>query len=349
MNLFQEHSSGTIFNKHHYKDGNPPPHQFGQVTNKFHTNSIKIRKMKTETTPNKKQDFWGFTNRFSFNHIGISIICLKILAIGFFGYLLFGEIQNGTLVFDHTFWWFVLAGFIAQIIDGALGMAYGVSCTTLLLNFGLPPSIASASVHTSEIFTTGVSGLSHLKFKNIDKKLFFKLVFTGVLGAVIGAFLISKIFEGSVIKPFVAGYLLVLGAVILYKGIRNKKKEHKEPKHIRPLAFVGGLLDACGGGGWGPIVTSNLINQGENPRKTIGTVNTAEFFVTFFATAVFILFLGVQFWQIVIGLIVGGTIAAPVGAYLVTKVKKGVLMILVGTLIVITSSYTIYKTILPLI
>jgi len=294
---------------------------------------------------NKNKNALGFISNFSFTHIGISIICLKILTIVFFGFLLFNEIQNGTLAFDSIFWWFVLAGFVAQLIDGALGMAYGVSCTTLLLNFGIPPSIASASVHTSEIFTSGVSGLSHLKFKNVDKPLFFKLVFTGVLGAVIGAFLISEIFDGDIIKPFIAGYLFILGVLILYRGIRNKERKTKKLKNIRFLAFFGGLMDASGGGGWGPIVTSNIINQGKSPRKTIGTVSTAEFFVTFFASAIFIFFLGVQFWQIVIGLIIGGTMAAPVGAYLVTKVNKRILMILVGVLIIVTSSYTIFKTI----
>src|SRR5690606_9893436 len=122
----------------------------------------------------------------SLRNIGHAIIGLKAIAISIMAYLLFQEVQSGNTLFDENFKWFILAGFLAQIIDGALGMAYGVSCTTLLLNFGLPPSIASASVHTSEIFTTGVSGLSHLKFKNIDKTLFFKLIFTGVLGAVSG-------------------------------------------------------------------------------------------------------------------------------------------------------------------
>ena len=284
--------------------------------------------------------------KLSFKHIGLAIISLKILALVFFGYLLVQEFQNGSLVFDGTFKWFILAGFVAQIIDGALGMAYGVSCTTLLLNFGLPPSIASASVHTSEIFTTGVSGLSHLKFRNIDKTLFFKLVFTGVLGAVMGAFLISDVLDGKIVKPFVAAYLLILGIIILLKGLQNIKRETKVIKHVKSLAFVGGILDASGGGGWGPIVTSNLLNQGSDPRKTIGTVNTAEFFVTFFATAIFIFFLGVQFWQIVIGLILGGTLAAPVGAYMVTKINKRLLMIFVGLLIVLTSSYTIYKALM---
>src|SRR5690606_18211671 len=235
--------------------------------------------------------------KLSFKHIGLAIISLKILALVFFGYLLVQEFQNGSLVFDGTFKWFILAGFVAQIIDGALGMAYGVSCTTLLLNFGLPPSMASASVHTSEIFTTGVSGLSHLKFRNIDKALFFKLLFTGVFGAVLGAYLISDFFDGQTVKPFIAAYLLILGIFILYKGIRNAPSSGKKLRHIPRLAFFGGLLDACGGGGWGPIVTSNLLNKGGGPRTSIGPANTAEFFVTFFACAVFIFYLSTRFAQ----------------------------------------------------
>lgn len=280
----------------------------------------------------------------SLRNIGHAIIGLKAIAISIMAYLLFQEVQSGTTLFDENFKWFILAGFLAQIIDGALGMAYGVSCTTLLLHFGLPPSIASASVHTSEIFTTGVSGLSHLRFKNIDKPLFFKIIFTGVLGAVAGAYLISEIFDGATIKPVIALYLLVLGGMILFRGIGNKASNTKKIRNVRGLAFVGGLLDACGGGGWGPIVTSNLIHQGSDPRTTIGTVNTAEFFVTFFATAIFIFILGIQFWQIVLGLILGGTLAAPIGAYMVSRIPKRTLMIFVGLLIIATSCFTIAKT-----
>lgn len=280
----------------------------------------------------------------SLRKIGIAIVTFKVVAIAALLYYLVIEYQSGALLFDENFKWFLLAGFVTQLIDGALGMAYGVSCTTLLLNFGLPPSMASASVHTSEIFTTGVSGLSHLKFRNIDKALFFKLLFTGVFGAVLGAYLISDFFDGQTVKPFIAAYLLILGIFILYKGIRNAPSSGKKIRHIPRLAFFGGLLDACGGGGWGPIVTSNLLNKGGDPRTSIGTVNTAEFFVTFFASAVFIFFLGIQFWQIVLGLIIGGSLAAPLGAYLVSKINKRYLMIMVGILIIVTSCYTIYKT-----
>lgn len=284
--------------------------------------------------------------RISFRQIGLTMLGLKIIVIGYFLSLLWVEYQTGTLVIESTFFLFMLAGFAAQVVDGALGMAYGVCCTTLLINFGLPPVAASASVHTAEIFTTGVSGLSHIKFKNIDKKLFFRIVFTGVLGAALGAYLLSDYFDGNVIKPYVAGYLLLLGVYILYKGIRNKAGLNKEVRKASLLAFAGGLMDAVGGGGWGPIVTSNLVSQGKAPREVIGTVNTAEFFVTFFATAVFIFFLGVKYWEIVLGLIAGGMIAAPLGALLVSKINRQVLAMLVGGLIIVISAYTIYQALI---
>ena len=280
-------------------------------------------------------------NRISFSQIGWAILFLKMVMIGYFLIQLLAEFQRDGLVFDQMFFLFLLAGFIAQVIDGALGMAYGVSCTTLLLNFGLSPKIASVSVHTAEIFTTGVSGLSHLKFKNIDKTLFFRIVFTGVLGAALGAYLLSDFLDGRIIRPYVSAYLLGLGIYILYKGIRNREAKKKAVKRAGLLALAGGLLDAIGGGGWGPIVTSNLINQGQDPRRAIGTVNTAEFFVTYFATAIFIFYLGVQHWQILLGLIAGGVIAAPLGAFLASKIKKRVLSIIVGLLIILTSGYTI--------
>lgn len=279
-------------------------------------------------------------------HIGISIVTLKCLLIGYLLYTFWPTLIHTQWTISTTFLQFVLIGFVAQIIDGALGMAYGVSCSSLLMQIGVAPKLASAAVHTAEVFTTGVSGLSHIKLNNIDRPLFFKIVLTGVLGAVLGAYLISEIFDGKVIKPFISAYLLILGGIILWKGLKNNKKVHKLPHHKKTpvLAFFGGLLDAIGGGGWGPIVTSNLIHSGNNPRLTIGTVNTAEFFVTFFSTGVFMFFVGVESWQIVLGLIVGGVIAAPIGAILASKINKRTLLILVGIVIVITSGYTLYKT-----
>ena len=278
-----------------------------------------------------------------FRHIGIAILVLKTSLIAYLIYLVSTKPPSELLVLDTTLWQFILVGFLAQLVDGTLGMAYGVSCSTLLLNFGVAPKVATAAVHTAEVFTTGVSGLSHLKFGNIDKKLFLRIVITGVAGAMIGAYLISAVFDGKLIKPYIATYLLVLGIVILVKGIRNQPKPESKIKYAEVLALFGGFFDAIGGGGWGPIVTSNLINQGKNPRETIGTVNTAEFFVAFFGTGVFLFFVGIDSWKTVLGLIIGGVIAAPIGAYFASRVNKKTIMILIGAVIILTSSYTLYK------
>jgi uncharacterized membrane protein YfcA len=284
------------------------------------------------------------TSIFSAKHIGFFIITLKTILIVYLILELTVFSQKGfDISFDRNFLFFVLAGFVAQLIDGALGMAYGVSCTTLLLNLGIPPVLASASVHTAEVFTTGVSGLSHLFLKNVNLKLFFKLAIPGVIGAVIGAYLLSKIFDGNIIKPYISAYLLVIGIFILIKSFKTIELKDKTKK-VSLLGFTGGFCDAIGGGGWGPIVTSNLIFRGKTPKETIGTVNTAEFFVTFFSTGVFLFFVGVDSWKIILGLIIGGIIAAPIGAYMATKVKPKVLMFMVGLVIIITSSYTIYKS-----
>ncbi|WP_149913920.1 sulfite exporter TauE/SafE family protein [Sphingobacterium cavernae] len=271
------------------------------------------------------------------------ILLLKVVIISYFGYLITQAVHNNTVDFDTTFFLFIVAGFFAQLIDGALGMAYGVSCTTLLLSLGIPPKLASASVHTSEIFTTGVSGLSHIRFNNLDKKLFYKIVFTGVLGAGLGAYLLSDVLDGGVIKPYISAYLIFLGGYLIFKAVRKKGDAKPKTKYAPFLALFGGLFDAIGGGGWGPIVTSNLLSQGHNPRKTIGTVNTAEFFVTYFATIVFIFILGVQHLDIVLGLVIGGVIAAPIGAYVASKVNPKVLLILVGVLVVLTSGYSLFS------
>ncbi|WP_461534106.1 sulfite exporter TauE/SafE family protein [Sinomicrobium sp.] len=281
--------------------------------------------------------------KISFKQIGIAILVLKFLLIAYFTYIIISS-EGHQFSFDSTFFTFVAIGFFAQLIDGALGMAYGASSNALLLHFGVSPKIASASVHAAEVFTTGVSGLSHLRFKNIDKKLLIRLVIPGVIGAMAGAYFLSDLLHGDTVKPYISAYLIVLGSIILYKGIRNKPKEKKEVKRAGLLAFFGGLLDAIGGGGWGPIVTSNIINQGKSPRETIGTVNTAEFFITFFATGVFLYYVGIDSWQVVLGLIAGGIFAAPIGAFLASRIDKRVLFIVVGLVVILTASLTIYQT-----
>jgi len=274
--------------------------------------------------------------------VALSIVFLKLMFTLYFIFLLYREYELGNLEFDASFFNYLLVGFIAQIIDGSLGMAYGISCSSLLINFGIPASVASAGVHTAEVFTTGVSGLSHIRLRNLYKKLFIKLTISGIIGAVLGAYFIADVIDGNLLRPYVSIYLLIMGLYILTKAFR-KVYPNKKLKNIEILAFFGGLFDAIGGGGWGPIVTSNLISKGYNPGKIIGTINTAEFFITFFSTVTFIFVMGLSHWQVILGLIVGGVLAAPAGAYIAAKANKKVLLVTVGLLIILLSILNLSK------
>jgi len=235
----------------------------------------------------------------------------------------------------------IAVGFLAQLIDGALGMAYGVSSTTFLKAIGIPSAAASASVHTAEVFTTLVSGVSHLKMKNIDKKLFINLVIPGVIGGGLGAFVLSS-YSADFLDPFVDAYLIIMGIIIVIRAFVKIEKTYLTGKKIIPVGFVGGLMDAIGGGGWGPIVTSTMVATGHPPRYVIGSVNTAEFFVTVIQALTFTVFLGIgDYWQIIVCLAVGGVIAAPLAAYICTKIKTKTMMIVVGTVIVLLNIYNL--------
>lgn len=242
-------------------------------------------------------------------------------------------------VFNSGLFIFILVGLVGQMVDGALGMAYGATCSTFLLGIGVPPAAASASVHVAEIFTTGASGLSHLRFGNVNKKLFKYLLIPGVLGAVSGAYLLSNIINENVIKPFIAAYLLILGVIILRKALRPVITKTKT-KNVGWLAAFGGFMDAIGGGGWGPIVTSTLLSKGRSANYTIGSVNLAEFFIALAGAGTFLLFTGVTGWQAIIGLVIGGVIAAPFAAFLVSRIKRKTLMIVVSVLIILLSIRT---------
>lgn len=232
---------------------------------------------------------------------------------------------------------FIIVGFVAQIIDGALGMAYGVTSNAFLLSLGVEPKKASAGVHSAEVFTTFVSGISHMKFGNVDKELFKKLVIPGVIGGIIGAYILTSV-ESKVMKPFVSIYLIVMGLIIISRAFR-KAKELVVKTKIAILGAIGGFFDAIGGGGWGPIVTSTLIARGNNPKLTIGSVNAAEFFVTVAETASFFALLGLaelhQLFGIIVGLIIGGTIAAPIAAFACKKLPTRALLIIVGLLVIL--------------
>ncbi len=240
-------------------------------------------------------------------------------------------------------WPFILVGFAAQLIDGALGMAFGVITSTLLVGVvGVPPALASAKVHVVEIFTTGVSGINHLIHRNIDWRWFLRLVIPGAIGGVLGASALLAL-DGETVRPFVLTYLTLIGVWLIWRGL-NHRLELRDPKVIAPLGLVGGFLDAAGGGGWGPVVTSNLMVQGAEPRKVIGTVNSAEFFVTSAISATFIVGLGIaDFTVAVIGLLIGGVVAAPLGAILAKRIPAGPLMLMVGIVLTATSVYGIYR------
>ena len=237
---------------------------------------------------------------------------------------------------------FILVGFAAQLVDGALGMAVGVISNTMLIGvLGVPPALASQRVHVVECFTTATSGISHLLHRNIDKRLFFRLLIPGVIGGVTGAYLLTSI-DGSVIKPFVLIYLAGIGLWLLVRGILYPPKL-REAKHVAPLGLVGGFLDAAGGGGWGPVVTSNLLVQGAEPRKVVGTVNSVEFFLTVTISATFIFQLGVaDLAGATLGLLIGGVAAAPFGAVVVRYLSPKIMLILVGIALTLTSAYGIW-------
>lgn len=237
---------------------------------------------------------------------------------------------------------FIAVGFAAQMVDGALGMAFGVISNTLLLSLGVPPATASAGVHMVETFTTGVSGISHAIHRNVNWKLFFRVMIPGVIGGIFGAYVLSNI-DASIAKPFILVYLTGIGLYLLWRCTHNPPAPRK-PRIVEPLGFVGGFLDATGGGGWGPVVTSNLLVQGSDPRTTIGTVNTSEFFLTATISATFITQLGWEaFTMASVGLLIGGIVAAPFGALLAKRVEPKTLMLLVGVVLTATSLYGLYR------
>jgi uncharacterized protein len=231
---------------------------------------------------------------------------------------------------------FIAVGFAAQMIDGAIGMAYGITATTMLMSFGVPPATASASIHAAEVFTTAASGTAHWRMGNVDRKLVARLAIPGMIGGGIGAYLLATI-PGDKIRPFVSAYLLLMGIVIVWRAIWSERPKEACPKHVAPLGFVGGFLDAIGGGGWGAMVTSTLIGRGMTPRFAIGSANLAEFFVTVVVTATFVATIGITLWQVIVGLVIGGVAAAPFAAYTTKHLPDKPIMVIVGVVVILLS------------
>lgn len=235
---------------------------------------------------------------------------------------------------------FFALGFLAELIDGTMGMAYGVSSNTFLRSVGISSATSSACVHIAELFTTFVSGISHIRLKNVCKDLFKKLLIPGIIGGIIGAYLLVS-FESNILDIIIDVYLIIMGIIIISKIFKKNKPRDGYGKFIPALGFVGGISDALGGGGWGPVVTSTLIATDHNPRTTIGTVNTVEFFVTIAETTTFVAMLGSfsEYIIILAGLIIGGVLAAPIGAYLCKYIPIKVMLAIVGTLVIVLNIY----------
>jgi uncharacterized membrane protein YfcA len=243
-----------------------------------------------------------------------------------------------------------LAGFTAQFIDGTLGMGYGVSSTSLLVAIGLAPAIASASVHTAEIATTLVSGIAHHQLGNVKRDLVLSLAIPGVIGGVLGAYFLSLV-PSKTIKPWVAGILLAMGCLIVYRFLTQRERRAAGKQLSRPkmvlLGLVAAFLDAVGGGGWGPVATPSLIlAENGQPYEVVGSVNLVEFFVTLAETITFALTIGLEAfrWDIVVALLVGGVIAAPIAAWVCKKLPHRTMGILIGVLLILLNVRTLVLT-----
>jgi hypothetical protein len=246
-----------------------------------------------------------------------------------------------------TFLLFLLVGFAAQTIDGALGMAYGVVSSTVLISFGVPPATASASVHAAEVFTTAASASSHIAHKNVDWRFLLPLAVAGVIGGVLGAYVLTSV-DGDDIKPIIVVYLALMGALIVYRAWRTREVRPIHRKWAPPLGLIGGFCDAVGGGGWGPTVTSTLVGAGKEPRKAIGTVNTAEFFVASAISAAFFTAILTGHWQetglrqhltAVVGLVVGGLAAAPLAGWVTKIIPVKAMTWTVGAVVIILAAH----------
>lgn len=274
----------------------------------------------------------------------VLFFAVSIGLIGLISVRTFSGMFQNVEIDTEMFLWFLLVGFVAQTIDGALGMAYGVSSNSILLGIGIPPAIASAWVHFAQVFTSLASGVSHLKLGNVNWDLAKRLIIPGVTGAVVGAYFLSNV-DGNIIKPFIAIYLLVMGVLILSKVVRKERKKFNDREKSLPyIAGVGGFADAIGGGGWGPIVNSTLMGKGQVPRFAIGTGNFVEIFVSLASASTFLFFIEELSLAPVMGLILGGVIAAPFAAIICKKLKPQILLVMVGLLIIFLSIRTFYLT-----
>lgn len=323
-----------------------------KVRNKLNGNfEYKVKKLNSITKVLVENDRVGTERKWK-KIATYSLIAFAFMLIGhfIFSYIPFREITNDTIAWyqtlDKNFHWLVLAGFLAQLVDGALGMGYGVTSATVLLSVGVSPATISGSVHTAEVFSSAASGYSHYKFGNVNKKLFKALVIPGVIGAILGAILLTWLGNADAewLRALLACYTLFLGVKFLLNAFREQRQQ-KKFKRYSALAGAGGFLDSFGGGGWGPLVTTTLINKGRSPKYVIGSVSLTEFFVTLASAFTFFTLLGVSHWQVIFALMIGGFVAAPIAAKLAGKMPKKTAFILLGILVIIWSIRILVKVI----
>jgi siroheme synthase-like protein len=271
-----------------------------------------------------------------------------IAAVGFTLWNTEPEFQSFLINIDPLFYWFLAAGFVFAMIDGAIGMSYGVTSASFSLAMGLPPASASMAIHISEVLSNGIAGWMHYKMGNVNWKLFKILIIPAVVGAVLGAYILSSLEHYSgYIKPVVGVYTLFLGGVILMKAFNIKKKRTTEKiKKIGILGFVGGFIDAAFGGGWGSIVLSSLIAGGRHPLFSLGTVKISRFFIATLSSLTFFTMLGGRYWEAVLGLIIGSALASPIAARVSNKISAKTIMVAVGVIVMIVSLRSVIKFIL---
>jgi len=294
------------------------------------------------------------SSRKNVNVYFIGFAVLLIIAIGFYflyPYIHIDVIRNALNKDHHLFYWMLLAGFLAEIVAGSMGMGYGVICTTILLILNIPPPIISASIHSAESFTSAAGTISHYKLGNINKRLTKLLAIPAIFGAVLGALALTYVGEryAKITKPFIAAYTMYLGIRILQNAFKKpngtKNGNGKKKKtNITALGLIGGFIDSFGGGGWGPLVTGTFIKNGRTPRYVIGSSTAAKFVLTVVSAITFIFTVGIHHWNIVAGLLIGGIITAPFSALLTSRLPVRKMFVVVGIVVIIMSLITIYRS-----
>lgn len=287
-------------------------------------------------------------NQFRLNvlFITVAVLAITFLSLYSLGYL--DELEIILAKDNYIFYWMLLVGVFAEVVAGSMGMGYGVICTTTLLFLGIPPHAVSASIHSAESFTTAAGSISHIKLKNVSKSLVKKLAIPAIIGAIIGAVSLTYLGEyySKITKTVISFYTLYLGIQILSNAFKPKQnKALKKKTNLTRLGVIGGFIDSFAGGGWGPLVTGTLIKNSFTPRFAVGSSTVAKFILTVTAAVTFFLTLGIQHWNIILGLLIGGIITAPFSAMLTAKLPVKNMFIIIGTLVIVMSSITIYKSV----